>query len=120
MVLGSIQKNNFYFLDKIVENCQIFETELNNISYIKFKSNIVLQDFVSFRLAQIGSLAKQIDEEFKKKNPQFPWVLINGMRNRIVHDYGSVDFVEIYNTASQDIPSLRKGIEKILRIDKEK
>ncbi|MCQ2462144.1 MAG: DUF86 domain-containing protein [Clostridia bacterium] len=30
------------------------------------------------------------------------------MRNRIVHDYGNVDFDIVYNTVKYDIPALKE------------
>ena len=31
------------------------------------------------------------NDDYKSKNSDIPWVAIYGLRNRIVHDYGSVD-----------------------------
>ena len=36
---------------------------------------------------------------------------IYGLRNRIVHDYGSVDLDIVYSTLKDDIPELLKTIK---------
>ena len=35
-----------------------------------------------------------------------PWNAIYGLRNRIVHDYGSVDLNVVFSTLKNDIPDL--------------
>ena len=37
-----------------------------------------------------------------------PWQEMYGLRNRIVHDYGSIDMKVIYDTLTVDIPDLLK------------
>lgn len=37
-----------------------------------------------------------------------------GLRNRIVHDYGGVDFTVIYDTIMKDIPKLLEDLEMII------
>ena len=39
-----------------------------------------------------------------------PWTAIYGLRNRIVHDYGSVNLDIIYSTLKDDIPELLEMI----------
>lgn len=46
--------------------------------------------------------------------PGIPWMKISGLRNRIVHDYGSIQLDIIYNTVKNDLPILVKEIKSIL------
>jgi len=63
-------------------------------------------DSMMFRLIQISENAKKLSEDYKSKNENIPWTAIYGLRNRIVHDYGSVDLGIIYATLTEDIPEL--------------
>ena len=47
------------------------------------------------------------------KDLSFPWTSIYGSRNRIVHDYGSVDFSVVYDTLKNDIPVLQMAINRV-------
>lgn len=38
---------------------------------------------------------------------------MKGMRNRIVHEYGTVDLTVVYNTVKEDIPVLLELIKQI-------
>ena len=50
--------------------------------------------------------AKKLTDDYKKKYSDIPWNAMYGLRNRIVHDYGSVDLNVVFNTLKQDIPEL--------------
>lgn len=40
------------------------------------------------------------------------WGAISGLRNRIVHEYGRTDLGIIWSTLNEDIPELKKIMEK--------
>ena len=42
---------------------------------------------------------------------------ISGLRNRIVHDYGSIQLDIIYDTVKNNLPDLKIEIEKINIMD---
>lgn len=49
-----------------------------------------------------------------KEYPNIPWYKISGLRNRIVHDYGTVQLDIIYNTVKEDLPNLIKELKILL------
>jgi uncharacterized protein with HEPN domain len=49
--------------------------------------------------------------------PDFPAKEARGMRNVLVHDYDGVNVERLWDTATQDIPLLRKAVEKYLQAD---
>lgn len=61
-----------------------------------------------FRLIQISENARKISDSYKNNHGYIPWNSIYGLRNRIVHDYGNVDFNIVYNTVKYDIPALKE------------
>lgn len=44
----------------------------------------------------------------------YDWLKVSGMRNRLVHDYGNVDYMIVLKTVKTDLPELRKILEKYL------
>lgn len=64
----------------------------------------------------IGEATNHIPKSIKEKYPEVPWDQIRGMRNRVTHEYFSVDETVIWRTAKQRLPSFRIVIQKILDI----
>lgn len=65
-------------------------------------------------LTVIGEAANHIPQSIKDKYPEIPWEQIRGMRNRIAHEYFSVDDAVIWKTAKERLPAFKIQIQKIL------
>lgn len=69
--------------------------------------NELLLDSMMFRLIQISENARKLTDEFRlSEHPAVPWLAMFGLRNRIVHDYGSMDLSIIFDTLKNSIPEL--------------
>ena len=62
----------------------------------------------------VGEAAYMLSQAFKKTHPATPWKVVQGMRHVLVHDYATIDDKELYNTAVNGIPELRKQVEAYL------
>ena len=102
------EKNDQYYIEIIKADLQFIAKHMENVDIQSLKENEVLQDSMLFRMIQISEKAKKLSEEYKLKNSMIPWQEMYGLRNRIVHDYGSIDMKVIYDTLTVDIPDLLK------------
>lgn len=64
-----------------------------------------------FRLIQISENAKKMSDKYKSERDDIPWIAIYGLRNRIVHDYGNVDFDIVYSILKNDIQQLLEVLD---------
>lgn len=48
-----------------------------------------------------------------KLDSTIPWRAMKGMRNRIVHEYGSEDLSVVYDTVMRDIPDLLTILKEV-------
>jgi uncharacterized protein with HEPN domain len=62
------------------------------------------------RLLVIGEAAAKLTAE--TNFPQLPFRKMAGMRNRLVHDYGQIDFEIVWETVSIHLPQLREDLER--------
>lgn len=102
------EKNDQYYIEKIKADLLFIAKHMENVDIQSLKENEVLQDSMLFRMIQISENAKKLSEEYKRANNSIPWQEMYGLRNRIVHDYGSIDMRVIYDTLTIDIPDLLK------------
>ncbi|MEO1209021.1 MAG: HepT-like ribonuclease domain-containing protein [Cyanobacteria bacterium J06638_20] len=72
----------------------------------EFLSNIQLQDAVIPQLLSIAEAARRASETTQQRLSQVSWQEINGMRNRLVHEYDAVNLSIVWNTIQIDVPGL--------------
>ena len=104
-------KNDSYYVHKIHADLAFIVKHTRNIDAEELYANEVLLDSMMFRLVQISENAKRLSDDYKSCHSAIPWTAISGLRNKIVHDYGSVDLGIIYATLKDDIPELLEMIE---------
>ena len=108
-----ILKNDKYYLEKIISDLRFIIEHTKGKTKDEIENNDLLVDSIMFRIIQIAENNSRLSEEFKKKYSEIPWVAIKGMRNKIVHDYGVVNMVIVYDTVTRWIPEM---YEKLMRI----
>lgn len=106
-------KGDRYYLSKIFCDVSFVILHTQKLSLEEFSADEVLIDSVMFRMVQIAENAQKLSVEFKKRHCSVDWSAINGLRNRIVHDYGKVDLSIIYHTVKFDLPNLKEILNEI-------
>ena len=114
-----MNKNPLIFIKHILESIKIIEDYLDNISKEGFMEEQKLQDAVIRRLEVIGEAVKNISSELKEKYPEIPWQSIAGTRDKLTHHYFGVDLELVWNVVIEELPKLKKEMEKILGNGKE-
>lgn len=106
-------KNDKYYLEKIISDLRFIIEHTKGKTKDEIENNDLLVDSIMFRIIQIAENNSRLSEEFKKKYSEIPWVAIRGMRNKIVHDYGVVNMVIVYDTVTRWMPEM---YGKLMRI----
>ena len=102
-----------YYVDKIIKDIEFCITKLEKKTPDEFDEDEVLSSAISFKFIQISENVKKLPDSIYKMYPAIPWVKISGLRNRIVHDYGSVKLNIIYDTVKEDLPKLVSSLKEI-------
>src|SRR5450432_2184275 len=80
----------------------------------KFDNDEPLQSHLLRQLQIIGEAVNRISDATKSKRANIPWRQIAGMRNVIIHAYFQIDWNEVWNTVTHDIPTIKPQIEMLL------
>lgn len=86
-----LDKQAAYLLD-ILHSAAIIQTYIEDHSRDDFLRDPKTQDAVLRRLLVIGEAAARLTAETELRFRNVPFRKMAGMRNRLVHDYGQVDF----------------------------
>ena len=109
------QKDDLIFLKHINDAIEkILEYTSKNDFEIFIESDWD-QDAVMRNLEVIGEAAARISNEFKLNHPIIEWKEMKDMRNVLIHDYSEVDAQLVWQTITEDIPSLHKKITQLFR-----
>ena len=68
------------------------------------------QKAIVMSLINIGELSKSFTEDYLAAMPGIPWKAIRGFRNIAAHQYGIIDFEDVYKTILEDIPRLKQTL----------
>ena len=99
-------KNDQYYVDKIIKDLKFVIDHTIDKSKEDIEKDELLIDSIMFRIIQISENNGKLTEQFKQNHSNVPWLAIKGMRNKIVHEYGHVDFTFVYDTISHGIPEM--------------
>ena len=103
------------YLTDIVEAARAIEKFITGGDFEEFERNEMMNSAVLQKLSVIGEAASKLPKEFTQRFPEIPWIDIIGFRNIAVHEYFAVRWDIVWVAASEEAPTLRNQIEKILR-----
>lgn len=101
-------------LQDIVEYSDNVTTLIEGYDYDKLVADKRTYYSVMKNVEIVGEAAYMLTKAFKNAHPETPWKVIQGMRHYLVHDYANVVSATLYDTAVNDIPMLRKQVERYL------
>ncbi len=67
------------------------ESYTAKLSFDGFSSDFMVIEACLYNIQVIGEAVNQLADDVKAANPQIPWTLIKGMRNRLIHEYFGTD-----------------------------
>ncbi|MGN1098582.1 MAG: DUF86 domain-containing protein [Clostridia bacterium] len=96
-------------LRKIIQYADEIQMTIDRFSLTrdKFATDFVVKNAVAMCILQIGELAGNLTEDFKRANDRVPWREIKAMRNIAAHNYGEIDDDILWETAIYDVPDLK-------------
>lgn len=103
------------YLERILASIKWVDWYIVGFKYKYFERDRKTYDAVLMQLINIGEMINRFSESFSEKHNDLPWHQIIGMRNQIAHGYFEIDPKEVWNTATKDLPKLKKQIKDILK-----
>lgn len=99
-------QRDIQFLLDMLQSAELIMTYINQCDKNEFIEDIQLQDSVIRRLLIIAEAAKRISETTRQTLTNISWQEINGMRNRLVHEYDDINLDIVWDVIQLEIPHL--------------
>jgi len=90
---------------------QAIQSYVTGQTHQQFLDDTKTQDAVLRRFLVAGEAAARLTPDTCAEFPTIPFLKIVGMRNRVVHDYGNVDFEIVWETVQTHLPPLFKELQ---------
>ncbi len=85
----------------------------DKLSFEEFSSNFMVVEACLYNIQIIGEAVSKLPDDIKEKEQQIPWVLIKGMRNRLIHEYFGTDLNLVWNVIKNELPSFESDLKKM-------
>ncbi len=117
----SKDKRDWLFrIDDMLKSIDQIEQVVAQTNFKNFENNFILSNSIIRDLEIIGEAAKKIPDMICNQYSEIPWQDIRDMRNLLIHEYFGVNLNVVWNTAINDIPSLKNNLLKISKDVKDK
>ena len=100
-------------MQDIINAAQLIAAFVEGFGKDGFLDDWKTRSAVLYQLTVIGEAVKRLSPEFRLAQAQVPWASMAGMRDHLVHAYDLVDWDEVWETATRDVPNLLKQIEAL-------
>jgi uncharacterized protein with HEPN domain len=114
----SIEKKNGRqwedYIEDIADAIESIEEFIIDMEYEEFLRDKKTNFAVVRSLEIIGEATKNIPDSVRDRYPHVPWKDMAGTRDKMIHHYFGVDLKVVWKTITEDIPSLKPLIRKIL------
>jgi uncharacterized protein with HEPN domain len=107
-------KSQAAYLHDMLEAARLIRAYVDGMTFEEFSGNCEKRDAVALRLTVLGEAAHKISGETEAALPGIPFKSLRGMRNRIAHDYGAVDFRIVWAVTQQELDPLIGLLQEFL------
>jgi len=98
------------FVADMQEAIEKIASYVDAMTFTDFQSDTRTVDAVVHNLLVIGEAARCLPASIKENHPDIDWIAINGLRNRIAHEYFGLSLSVIWEIVQTDLPHLEKQL----------
>jgi uncharacterized protein with HEPN domain len=107
-------KDDRVYLVHMLEAARKVMARTTGLDRTRYDADENLRFALTHLLQVIGEAARRVGDTVRQQLALVPWRQITGMRHRIVHDYLSIDFGVVWDTATLSVPALIPQLEAAL------
>ena len=102
------------YLEVILRAVEKIEAFIDGVSEEMFLRNEMMKSACLMELIVIGEYGGKVSQELKDRFSDIEWQQMKAARNFFVHAYDYVDWMKVWFSINEVVPSLKTKIEKII------
>lgn len=108
------KRRDIDLLRDILESANRIQRYVGRLTFAEFLADTQAQDAVVRNLSIIGEAVKNLSAEFREQHEEVEWAKIAGLRDKLVHDYFSLDWDILWDVVQTRIPALEDQVAALL------
>lgn len=101
------------YIEDILDAMDKAEILLHDATFDQFADDFRINFAVVRTLEIIGEATKRLPLSLREEYPGIPWRGMAGLRDRIVHEYDTVDLEILWVVVKDEIPRLRPKLQQV-------
>ena len=97
-----------------IRECLERVADYTEAGWEKFQSDLMAQDAVLRNLQIMGESTQRLSASLKASRPDIQWQDIAAFRNRLVHNYQSINLEQVWQIVTDDLPAFKQEIEAMI------
>ena len=98
----------------MLQACNDVEEHTDGLTREQFLATKAVYQAVLWNLTVLGEAANHLPESMIETRLDIPWGAIIGMRHRLVHGYGSIDPLIVWDVVQSAVPTLIPQLEALI------
>jgi uncharacterized protein with HEPN domain len=110
-----MKKNYLVYLKDMLESSLKGTSFIQDISFEEFLKDEKTQYALIRAIELVGEAGTKVPSDIRGKFSEIPWREVSGMRNKLIHEYFSINLKAVFKTGKEDLPALSGLLKKIIR-----
>lgn len=102
------------YIYDILDAINDIEDFIRDMNFEEFQLDKKTINAVIRSLEVVGEAAKRVPDSIRNKYPSVPWRAMSGMRDKLIHQYTSVDLEIVWVVITDDIKPIKPLIQGII------
>jgi uncharacterized protein with HEPN domain len=102
-------------LRDILRETEFLEAQVAATTKEAFLADEVLKRAFVRSVEVVGEAARKVPQDVRRQFPAVEWKKMAGMRDRLIHDYGGVDYLIVWDVAVNKAKELAAELRPVLQ-----